>query len=56
MQTFACGTKIIAGPGARWSLKDREAKRVFLVTDSFFSERGTALEIARSAGRMPGNF
>ena len=50
MQTFACGTKIIAGPGARWSLKDREAKRVFLVTDSFFSERGTALEIARSAG------
>ena len=50
LQTFACGTKIIAGPGARWSLKDREAKRVFLVTDSFFSERGTALEIARSAG------
>ena len=50
LQTFTCGTKIIAGPGARWSLKDREAKRVFLVTDSFFSEKGTALEIARSAG------
>lgn len=31
-------------------LKGPEAKRVFLVTDSFFSERGTALEIARSAG------
>lgn len=50
MQTFACGTKIIAGPGARWSLKDQGAKRVFLVTDSFFSEKGTALEIAQALG------
>lgn len=49
MQTFACGTKIIAGPGARWSLKDWGAKRVFLVTDQFFSERGTAREIAQAA-------
>lgn len=44
------GTKIIAGPGARWSLKDQGAKRVFLVTDSFFSEKGTALEIAQALG------
>lgn len=50
LQTFACGTKIIAGPGARWSLKDQGAKRVFLVTDSFFSEKGTALEIAQALG------
>ena len=50
LQTFACGTKIIAGPGARWSLKDQGAKRVFLVTDSFFSQKGTALEIAQAIG------
>lgn len=34
----------------RWSLKDQGAKRVFLVTDSFFSEKGTALEIAQALG------
>lgn len=47
LQTFACSTKIVAGPGARWSLKDRGAKRVFLVTDSFFSQRGTARALAQ---------
>lgn len=47
MQTFSCKTKIIVGPGARLSLKERGAKKVFLVTDRFFSENGTAEALAR---------
>lgn len=49
MQSFFCKTKIIAGPGARQALKELEARRVFLVTDRFFSENGTASETARMA-------
>ena len=42
--------KLSLGPGPGGALKDREAKRVFLVTDSFFSERGTALKLPGQRG------
>lgn len=48
--TFSCGTKIISGAGARYALKDLGAKRIFLVTDRFFSENGTAAELCRKLG------
>lgn len=49
LQSFFCRTKIVAGPGARQYLRELGAKRVFLVTDRFFSESGTASETARMA-------
>lgn len=48
--TFSCGTKIVSGFGARWHLKELHPKRVFLVTDRFFSENGTAHELCRNLG------
>lgn len=50
MDEFVCSTKIISGPGAAEKLKDFGAKRVFLVTDPFFYENGTAARIAQAAG------
>ncbi len=50
MHSFLCATRIIAGPGARRSLADLHAKRVLLVTDSFFSSNGTAREIGALTG------
>lgn len=50
MQQFFCPTRIIAGPGARWTLREQKPRRVFMVTDRFFSENGTALDLARGLG------
>ena len=50
MNIFTCGTKIISGAGARWHLKELGAKRIFLVTDRFFSENGIAADLCRGIG------
>ena len=50
MNTFACKTKIISGPGARRYLAGHKAGRVLLVTDHYFSQQGLAAEIAAMAG------
>ena len=46
MDEFVCGTKIISGPGAVRKLKEFGAERVFLVTDPFFYNNGTAARVA----------
>lgn len=46
MEHFSCTTKIISGPGAVEQLSQLGAKRLFLVTDPFFYENGTAQRIA----------
>jgi len=50
LENFCCGTRIIAGAGAVDALRELGAKRVFLVTDPFFLENGTAERVARAAG------
>lgn len=50
MQHFSCATRIIAGSGARWALRERCPGRVFVVTDRFFSENGIASDLARGLG------
>ena len=47
LRHFSCGTRIIAGAGARWELKHLGARRVFMVTDRYFSEKGTAQDLVR---------
>ena len=49
MDEFDCRTKIISGAGAVEKLADFGAKRVFLVTDPFFYENGTAERVAAAA-------
>lgn len=51
MAIFHCPTKIYSGSHALDVLRDFQAKRVLVVTDSFFSKSGKALEIAH---RIPG--
>ena len=50
MEEFHCTTRVIAGPGAVEKLSELGAKRVFLVTDPFFYENGTAQRIGASTG------
>ncbi len=50
MKEFSCKTKVISGTGAVAALKDMKARRLFLVTDPFFAENGTADAIARQSG------
>ena len=47
---FFCKTKVIAGTGTVAALKDMHFQRLFLVTDPFFADNGTAEEIARLSG------
>ena len=49
MEEFAFGTGVISGAGAVAQLARFGAKRVFLVTDPFFYENGTARKVAESA-------
>ena len=49
MKEFYCSTKIVSGTGAVAALKDLGAKRLFLVTDPFFAENGTADRVAKAA-------
>ncbi len=50
MGTISLTTKIYFGKGAVARLKELSAKRVFLVTDAFFSQNGVANEILRAVG------
>ena len=50
MDEFYCRTKIYSGPGAVQKLGEFGAKRVFLVTDPYFYENGTARRIGQAAG------
>ena len=50
MEHFHCKTKIISGAGAVSALKDMRIKRLFLVTDPYFSENGEARRIGETAG------
>lgn len=49
MEVFESRTKIVAGAGAVGYLGSMGAKRVFLVSDPFFFENGTAARIAAQA-------
>jgi len=49
MERFSCKTEIIAGAGAVSRLAELGAKRLYLVTDPFFSKDGTAQRIAQAA-------
>lgn len=50
MEQYTCKTNIISGPGAVAELKQLQARRLFLVTDPYFFENGTARKIAQMAG------
>ena len=49
MEKFSCKTTIYAGAGAVSALADLNCKRLFLVTDPFFAQNGTAQRIAALA-------
>ena len=49
MEHFECRTKIISGPGATDALAGMGAKRLFLVTDPYFMNDGTAQRVAEAA-------
>ena len=49
MEKFSCKTKILSGAGAVSALGDMGAKRLFVVTDSFFMNNGTARRVAEAA-------
>ncbi len=49
MDEFNCRTRVISGAGAVSKLAELGAKRVFLVTDPYFYENGTANRIAAAA-------
>ncbi len=50
MEKFSCKTTIISGPGAVSALGELNCKRLFLVTDPFFMNNGTAQRIAGLTG------
>ena len=50
LEEFSCQTKIISGPGALQALGQWTPKRLFLVTDPFFSKNGTAKSVAEISG------
>ena len=50
MNQYSCKTNIIFGAGAVEALKDMGAKRLFMVTDPYFYENGTAAKIAAASG------
>ena len=50
MEKFSCKTTIISGPGAVSALGELGCRRLFLVTDPFFKQNGTAERIAKLTG------
>ena len=50
MTCFQCGTKILSGSGTVAALRDLAPRRLFLVTDPYFAENGTASRIAAVSG------
>ena len=49
MEEFSCRTRIFSGAGAVSALGKLEKKRLFLVSDPFFSRSGTAKRVAEAA-------
>ncbi len=49
MEKFVCRTKIFSGAGAVSALEGLGIEKLFLVTDPFFKENGTAQRIAQAA-------
>ena len=45
MTEFSCATKIITGEGALSALGQLKAERVLVITDTYFSQNGTARQI-----------
>lgn len=50
MKRFACGTELYCGENALEHLRALGAKRVLLVTDSYFSKNGTAARVLQKTG------
>lgn len=50
MESFLCKTRIVSGEGAVSYLKELGSKRLFLVSDPYFVDDGTAETIARQSG------
>ena len=50
MKEFYCKTKILCGSGAVSMLKDLQAGRLFLISDPFFQQNGTADRLAALSG------
>ena len=49
MEEFSCKTRVIAGSGAVAALEGFGGKRLFLVTDPYFSKNGTANQVVNAA-------
>lgn len=47
---FHCKTKIVSGTGVLGTLKELAPRKLFLVTDPFFAENGTAQRVAAASG------
>jgi len=50
MERFDCGTAVISGEGALAALKERQSKRLLVVTDSVQIQNGQARQVARASG------
>lgn len=50
MEQFSCTTKLICGAGALEALSQWPSRRLFLVTDPYFSGDGTAQRVSRLSG------
>ena len=46
MEEFSCKTKIVSGADALGALENLESKRLFVVSDPYFAENGTAKQLA----------
>ena len=49
MEEFSCKTRLVCGSGAVSALGDLGGTRLFLVTDPFFMNNGTAQRVAEAA-------
>ena len=49
MEQFYCKTKIYAGPGAIHSLEQMQLKKLLVVTDPYFTQKGIAQKIGQMA-------
>ena len=50
MEEFSCRTRLIAGSGAIEKLSTLGGKRLFLVTDPYFTQNGMAKKVAQASG------
>ena len=50
VENFSCKTRIVTGENALDTLKELGIHRLFLVTDPYFFEKGTAQELGRLSG------